>query len=1318
MRQLRLLLGISVLCLAPLHRCNATSLPGQPDLGFLPRIVPSAVLPLPDGRIVVAGVDSEPSTAPSLPVKVVIFNADGSLADGPWVMSPRFSQVLELNRLPDGAILAAGFRSLSGIASETSLARLEPGGVVDPMFGASIKFSGEIRQSVILPDGRLIIAGLFKHSDTPQMSGVARLAQDGNFDPTFAFGGGARAKEDNAIVFALKLLPTGGILVGGTFTSFDGKERHGLVRLLQSGEVDDAFQPFLNVGSWVRTIALQPDERMLLAGQIYMPGQFGSTLVRLDATGAEDLGFRKPSIPINAGLTRMGLAVDTNGYILFSGAFNSVNGILFGGIVRLLSNGLPDPNFAPYDRGVAGSPTPSSLTLGHDGSSYHWPFPQLAIAGSAWPLVRLQGGTPAPFRPAILYALSTPEPKVLDEGSRTIFTVYPIGFPEPALQWFSNGTQIPGATNQNLDIPALQRSFNGTLSVAAANSLGSVTQQVATLAVLPKSHSSGAVDTSFHQGDPSLDAIFSMAEETSGDLLLVGHVAQEGGTRVLRFGPNGVRVPSFLVNLDPLPSSPLATAILLPLPDGGILMGGKFGGVAGIQRSNLARLTMDGRVDPAFADLGGSSAPLATLLLLRDGRYCVAGTFAKIQGVAQARLAILKPDGSVDETFRPNLLELDGPILQLFQTSDGGIVAAGKWSQIGDQAHAGLLKIGLDGQVDLNSFKGLTGKSVVAAACQDGGIVASELVSGSNPIESRIVRFLSDGQVDPGFQPPSVLYGEIFNIAVDKKRRIALAGPKYLSTDGVSFRPFLRLLEDGSLDASFARNAVANSSLVNSSRSMQAMRDGRLATIQASQIVMRIGDGQEPSAPQLVASLVDRGVLPGTRTVLGAPVEGEDLEYTWYFNGMPTTEHQSTYVVSATPLEFGEYFVVAHNAFGSVTSSTARVVPIGGGPIVAKTTTNPGTAFPGDEFTFGSLVYGTAPLQLQWYRSGQLIPGQTGRKLRLPAVHSSDSGWYELVVRNSYGEGHGSAFQLTVQPECFLAEALDFPSSRWVANDPQVWRSVTDDTTDGVDAVKAGPLAEGSSPWLQTRVLGPGTLRFHWKLGDPDSKYALSFALSSTLAPPVPLSTRTTVSPVWETVSLEIPSGVRYPTWTLRQLTSSEPSTTYALLDDVSFTPQTPVPPIISRQPESVTLSPGGVLRLSVVVVSQLPVSIEWSRNQTAIPGAVGSTLNLSGVQESDSGDYEVVVSNSQGSVASTKARVTVTEFPTPLTLGLKVPAGLKFEIPEESDRTYKVEATEDLVNWFNAELWTLPTNGSISEVVDALGQTRPYRFYRAVFVR
>jgi hypothetical protein len=107
-----------------------------------------------------------------------------------------------------------------------------------------------------------------------------------------------------------------------------------------------------------------------------------------------------------------------------------------------------------------------------------------------------------------------------------------------------------------------------------------------------------------------------------------------------------------------------------------------------------------------------------------------------------------------------------------------------------------------------------------------------------------------------------------------------------------------------------------------------------------------------------------------------------------------------------------------------------------------------------------------------------------------------------------------------------------------------------------------------------------------------------------------------------------------------------------------------PVPPSITTQPASVSVSTGQSAFFSVIATGTPAPAFQWKKGINAIPGATTSTLMFSSVQPADEGSYSVVVQNTAGGVTSSSANLLVgATAPPSITLQ---PAGASLEIGQE----------------------------------------------------
>ncbi len=83
-------------------------------------------------------------------------------------------------------------------------------------------------------------------------------------------------------------------------------------------------------------------------------------------------------------------------------------------------------------------------------------------------------------------------------------------------------------------------------------------------------------------------------------------------------------------------------------------------------------------------------------------------------------------------------------------------------------------------------------------------------------------------------------------------------------------------------------------------------------------------------------------------------------------------------------------------------------------------------------------------------------------------------------------------------------------------------------------------------------------------------------------------------------------------------------------------------PPLIFRQPDSVSTNFGRTVRFSVDADGSWPISYQWRLNGAPIPGATNTTLTLTNVSFAQEGAYSIVISNAYGSAVSAEAALSL----------------------------------------------------------------------------
>ncbi|MCC5850087.1 MAG: S8 family serine peptidase [Verrucomicrobia bacterium] len=131
-----------------------------------------------------------------------------------------------------------------------------------------------------------------------------------------------------------------------------------------------------------------------------------------------------------------------------------------------------------------------------------------------------------------------------------------------------------------------------------------------------------------------------------------------------------------------------------------------------------------------------------------------------------------------------------------------------------------------------------------------------------------------------------------------------------------------------------------------------------------------------------------------------------------------------------------------------------------------------------------------------------------------------------------------------------------------------------------------------------------------------------------------------------------------------------------------------PTAPIILQQPESLSVAEGAPAGFSVSASGFPAPAYQWRKNGDDLPGETASTLNFPAATLENEGEYDVVVSNSEGTVESAVATLTITgpppmiEFTRPLETPAHIPAGMGLIVEGVVTRQDSSESIDALMNW------------------------------------
>ena len=593
---------------------------GTLDTGYdpSPTSATNAVVIQPDGRAIIAGAFTalKPNGATDVVGRTFVarINLDGTLD----TFSPAPTSIVHALAIQGDRVIIGG--EFTGVAPNSALAgttrnyiaRINNDGSLDTNFDPNP--NGIVRAIAVQANDSVVFGGEFSELEskpngnaTPRVTRnrLARVAFDGTVDANFD-------PNPNAPVTSLAIQPDGGVLVGGSFTSFlpagatASIARKNLARITADGTLDGSFNPSVD-GSVTKVLA-RTDGTLIVLGSLTGVNSNGSLLVggsfnRVGGVGNRNLallnddGSLNPFAPLPNGAVHAMLPL-ADGRFLVGGEFTTISGATRNRVARYSAAGVLDAGFDPNADG-----TVRALAVQADG--------KVLVGGTFTTL----GGL---ARPGLgrLNADGT-----LDAG-------------------FAPGA-ITGA------VAALAVQPDGRILVA----YGAATDARYATALV-RLNADGTLDATFAQlsatalPSPSTvpHGISSIALQADGKVLIVGGVSS-GFNAIARLNADGTLDTAYR----PQPNS-IVRALALQ-SDGRALIAGSFTTVGGLQRVGLARLANTGVAvqtlgvsadrDTVYWARSGTAVELAGAVFERstDGRNWTAlGTATRLNNSATWRI--------------------------------------------------------------------------------------------------------------------------------------------------------------------------------------------------------------------------------------------------------------------------------------------------------------------------------------------------------------------------------------------------------------------------------------------------------------------------------------------------------------------------------------------------------------------------------------------------------------------------------------------------------------------------------------------------------
>jgi uncharacterized delta-60 repeat protein len=226
---------------------------------------------------------------------------------------------------------------------KTNLICYNSNGILNDSFNISATIkgaNGNVKTTAVQNDGKVIIGGSFTTYNGELSKYITRLNLDGTRDYGFNIGNTGA----NNTISSIALQADGKIIICGYFTKYNNKAANGIARLNSNGSLDTTFNcPGINEYSILFKTSVAKDQKIYFSSN-----EYGKTIAKLNSDGSYDASF-------NTNITKTGawqvskiyhFSFQDDGKIILGGYFDRFGGNWIpNNILRINENGSPDSSF-------------------------------------------------------------------------------------------------------------------------------------------------------------------------------------------------------------------------------------------------------------------------------------------------------------------------------------------------------------------------------------------------------------------------------------------------------------------------------------------------------------------------------------------------------------------------------------------------------------------------------------------------------------------------------------------------------------------------------------------------------------------------------------------------------------------------------------------------------------------------------------------------------------------------------------------------------------------------------------------------------------
>ncbi len=538
-------------------------------------------------------------------------------------------------------------------------------GSVDSLFDAGLleKVGGSVIVFEVQANGKILIGGKFNRVGGHFSQGVARLNSDGTIDTSF------RASVDG-LVSTVALQDDGKIVVGGRFKRTGDVSMPSIARLQSNGELDPDFNPPISssgvAGNRVTTALVLPDRRILLGGLFAFDelSPFTSRFVLFKSDGRLDTSNDSVNeLAMTLEPVKLLNAPENKIILLGDGAVGFPSRLL-----RLNSDLTVDTNFSNINPSEQISVIESPIFEGFSLSN------AIAIDSHGRILVSI----------TTRGSLGPPNDRIHE-----LVRFMPDGALDSTFSPFGIGGFGSGAGFRVSDIVI---DDTGKIIVTRIEKASKLESRITTIS------DSGDIESDLALPD---SRVLTITPSPISDFWIGGEFRQLFNRPVMNLGAvylDDRQELSKTVGMFEVFGASIKA--MDTQYDGRIIVGGDFSRIGGIQRSNLARLETNGKVDLDF--ISNANAEVTAIAVQDNGKIVIGGAFDSIAGADRNKLARLSVNGSIDSNFLAQISNDENGsarIMSIAFQDDDRILIGGNFDGVSGYSVTNLARLSVAGLV-------------------------------------------------------------------------------------------------------------------------------------------------------------------------------------------------------------------------------------------------------------------------------------------------------------------------------------------------------------------------------------------------------------------------------------------------------------------------------------------------------------------------------------------------------------------------------------------------------------------------------------------